>query len=83
MYCIPMITTEYFFQNFHLYDNTMLRNFFCGKFIFHVDLHREIFSKCFSILVVISDGELAVSFSSEQAQSHITPISYISPHRTE
>ncbi len=24
-----------------------------------------------------------MSFSSEQAQSHITPISYISPHRTD
>jgi hypothetical protein len=28
MYYIPMITTGYFFQNFHLYDKSMLSKFF-------------------------------------------------------
>ncbi len=48
-----MITTGYFFQKFHLYDNTMLRNFFHGKFIFHIDLHRNFLKKCFSISAAV------------------------------
>jgi hypothetical protein len=47
-----MITTGYFFQILFLYDPPMLRNFFRGKFIFHVELHGEFLIKCFAILVV-------------------------------
>ncbi len=31
-----------------------MRNFFCGKFIFHVEIHREIFLKCFTLSAALS-----------------------------
>ena len=52
MYCIPMITTGCCFQIFIFYDSHRTRRNFCEKFIFHVELQREILKKCSATLVV-------------------------------
>ncbi len=52
MYCIPMITTGYFFQIFMFYGSHRTRRNFCGKFIFHVELERKKLIKCSATLVV-------------------------------
>ncbi len=54
MYCIPMTPTGQNFQFLIFYASHRTRRNFCGKFIFHVELDREILKKCSAILVVYS-----------------------------
>ncbi len=57
MYCIPMIATGCFFQIFIFYASHQTRRVFFEKFIFHVELQREILKKCSAILVSYSVPE--------------------------
>ncbi len=51
-YWVPMITMGELFKFFISYGKWWVRNFFCGKFIFHVVFQRKKKMKCSTILVV-------------------------------